>query len=33
MDSKLATHDYYVAGNWLPPSAFLDVLRAAQCSN
>jgi hypothetical protein len=26
-------YDYYVAGSWLPPSGFMDLLRAAQCSN
>lgn len=26
-------YDYYVNGAWLPPKGFMDVIRAAQCSN
>jgi hypothetical protein len=26
-------YDYYVSGAWLPPSAFMQILRSAQCSN
>jgi hypothetical protein len=26
-------YDYYVGGNWLPPDAFMNVIRASQCSN
>ncbi len=25
-------YDYYVGGEWLPPSAFMDVIRGAQCA-
>jgi len=26
-------YDYYVAGSWAPPTAFMNVTRAAQCSD
>ncbi len=26
-------YDYYVNGSWLPPTAFMDAIRASQCSN
>ena len=26
-------YDYYASGAWLPPSGFMDLVRASQCSN